>query len=196
MLIQLVGCVDSRKNYERQQVIMEFTVDSSLVNNEKSNFPELGFTINFPLNFAKIETNDSLVRNVIARNQEQNVTLKEAYASSNNKSFSFVFDLRGVTPNEYNIYRQGILDTANTVGSIWNSTSVSTYNYSCLSIEQFLLYNNDYVCFKLVCQDRVTEFERRDFEIVYLLSRDFYQENIKSVESSIGSINCINTLNY
>ena len=175
---------------------MEFTVDSSLVNNEKSNFPELGFTINFPLNFAKIETNDSLVRNVIARNQEQNVTLKEAYASSNNKSFSFVFDLRGVTPNEYNIYRQGILDTANTVGSIWNSTSVSTYNYSCLSIEQFLLYNNDYVCFKLVCQDRVTEFERRDFEIVYLLSRDFYQENIKSVESSIGSINCINTLNY
>jgi len=62
-------------------------------------------------------------------------------------------------------------------------TEIDSFRYSGFDIKQLMVINKQVVSIKL------TFFSDEIFEIVYNVPKQFYEKNVKSIESSIGSIN-------
>jgi hypothetical protein len=75
-------------------------------------------------------------------------------------------------------------DSAYNSNKQWNSVLKSNFMLNGISVNQFLLQNNELVNFRLVCIDGL----KNKFQIDYIMSRNAYLIQIKKVESSIGTI--------
>ncbi len=76
--------------------------------------------------------------------------------------------------------------------SLWNEIHHTEFFCNQFKADQFLMFNDQMVNFKLILTSEAPVFEGRKIALDYYLPRNSYIKNIRSVESSVGSLSLIN----
>jgi hypothetical protein len=71
---------------------------------------------------------------------------------------------------------------------IWNDVQHAAFSFNSFEADQFIMHNDELINFKLLLTSAQTVQQDHRISIDYILPRSHYEENIKSVESSIGSL--------
>lgn len=76
--------------------------------------------------------------------------------------------------------------------NFWNEIHHAEFSYNQFKADQYLMFNDKVINFKLIITSEAPVFENRKIALDYYLPRNSYEKNIRSVESSIGSLSLIN----
>ena len=184
LLILLVWACKDPAEEKKSQIVAGFTVDPSLLENDTYPNKQLNFIFRVPKEWIVTEKQnhkDSLIGFVDSYNVDPLVKFED----KNGEGFVSI-----------NIWKQRMSDTLTTDSLLshfqaldyWLEVQHSNFSHNCFNIDQFVLQNANHVCFKLICQEMG---EEEKFEISYVVERKKIATIVRSIESSIGSLNCI-----
>lgn len=74
----------------------------------------------------------------------------------------------------------------------WINVQLETFAHNCFIVDQYVLQNERLVQFRLQCRRKDSKAQSPQLEVYFFLNRLNLNNNIKSVESSIGTLNCLN----
>jgi hypothetical protein len=172
----VISCQQSNKKI----VAVEFNINRLLLS-DSSFVSRNGLSINPPKNWKITESYNSELQNRILYRLDNK--LLAIYKSDTTNCALIIselpetnFEIIKGSINKYNSYP--------TQDSIWTSIQSSIFKYKTYEIVQIVSQNSELIIFKLFTH-RLSEL----YELDYIIPRREINNNMQSVESSIGSIN-------
>ncbi len=170
----LVGCKQDTKQVDNA-VVAEFQVDTTLLHvipyyNKKNNF-----SVNYPKGWQPLEAVSNLDSLRLAHPNGKGIT-----NFGDDNGFLNISVLREANKND-------ILDKF-AKDSIWINVQNSSFQHNCFNINQYVLQNAEWLCFQLFCRD---ESATQNVVLTYAIKREKIATIVRSIESSIGSLNCL-----
>jgi hypothetical protein len=191
LLFLLLSC-NNKKNQTILPVEAEFVVDDSLLNGESFIDSTLNLSLRIPKNWISLNSDLLEIVNIaVLVDEYKTAELKGGFYNPKDTSFMIIIDLSNVNKlylSDLHLNYKTLLNKNKTFDDI----QFQEFNHKFFGIEQYVLQNENILSFKLICSNlRSREQKMNSFEVMYLINRNKVNENIKSIESSIGSLNCL-----
>ncbi len=186
----MISCRQSGNGQEAVQA--SFNVDQALLEKDPLTDTGLSFKMQYPAGWEMLE--DS-VRNRLA---EQ--ILVGRYAPARivsgvlhpvDSSMLIILDVSRVDSSFFSNLKENYAVILNQ-DNRWLDVQLETFTHHCFVVDQYVLQNEQLVQFRLQCRKKGDVSLQPRLEIYFFLNRSTLKENIKSIESSIGTLNCIN----
>lgn len=175
MVLILVGCGQP----DKKSIVAEFNVDKSLLS-DSAFVTGSGFSIYPPAHWLKTDSyNDELKRKILYRLDNRLLTVFKSDSADCALIISELPEPTFATIKELmksNSFLNG--------DSIWTSVQPSVFSYRNYEIVQIVSQNSELIVFKLF-----THHLNELYELDYIVPRNIINLLMKSVESSIGSMN-------
>lgn len=189
LLFVILSC----NNNKKQTVLpieADFFVDESHLNSKAFVDSTLNLSLRIPKNWISLNSDLlEIVNSVVLVDKYKNAELKGGFYNPQDTSFMIIIDLTRVDK----VYLSDLHLNYKTYLNMNNAyDDVQFQEFSCNSfgVEQYVLQNEHILNFKLICSNlRLNNKKMRSFEIMYLINRSKVDDNIKAIESSIGSLN-------
>lgn len=189
--IVLISCVGCGPDREPSEVVTEaeFNVDSSLLKSHSVLDSALNLSIGIPMDWSLLDEEfENMLKSNLLINDYKNSEMRFGYINKADTSIMILIDVRGIDSSVFLSLKNNYIEILN-ANSIWTDVQLQEFVYKSFRIEQYVLQNTQLLNFKLICYDReVPGSTSPKFEILYFLNKKDLESNIKSVESSIGSI--------
>lgn len=186
-----ICCSGCGLNNESSKVITEaeFNVDSSLLNPLPTTDSILNISIGIPRDWELMDDEfRSSLKSSLIISDYKNSELRNGYINRVDSSIMLLIDISGIDNSVFSSLKNNYVEVLNANG-MWTDVQLQEFVYKSFRIEQYVLQNTQLLNFKLICYDReVPGAISPKFELLYFLNRKDLANNIKSVESSIGSI--------
>ncbi len=184
------SCRQSGNGQEAVQA--SFNVDQSLLEKDPLTDTGLSFKMQYPAGWDMLE--DSFMN----RLAEQIFTGRYASARIVNgvvhpvdSSMLIILDVRQVDSSFFSNLKENYAVILNQ-DNRWLDVQLETFTHHCFVVDQYVLQNENLVQFRLQCRKKEDESPQPRMEIYFFLNRLALNEHIKSIESSIGTLNCLN----
>lgn len=188
LLICCTGCILDRKP-STVVTEAEFGLDSSLLKPLPVFDSILNLSIGVPINWLAMD--DEFINSLKSKlliNDYRNSELRCGYINKVDTSIMVLIDISGIESSVFSSLKNNYVEILNANG-IWTNIQLQEFVYKSFRIEQYVLQNAQLLNFKLICYDRdVLGAASPMFELMYFLNRKELANNIRSVESSIGSM--------
>jgi len=170
-----------------QLMRLEFEVDTSLLAEHKVIDSVLGIVFHPPKNWieSKIETSQ------LAEFPEHSFTVRHLYLNTEDSSTMLISRMTGFSNEQLALLRIDHQEVFKRDG-LWDDIRHAAFRFNDFIADQFLMQNNNMVNFKLILTADGKSYDGEIFSLDFFLPRDHYIKNIKSVESSIGSVLLLN----
>ncbi|MCK4956348.1 MAG: hypothetical protein KAS49_01845 [Candidatus Cloacimonetes bacterium] len=162
----------SKKSIENE---ITFEVKYELLG-EEYNFSK--FIINPPKKWVELSTEQKDLLNKQINSPDENIKLESAFINELYNSFMFVSRFISNDENEFKSY----LSAIRKINIDFNIVE-SRFFYNGIDIIQLMIMKNENVNIKLICS-----LPENTYLIDYIVPYEIYREEVKIIESSIGSI--------
>lgn len=160
---------------------VSFTINKSLLSNQKYLAPNESFSVYPPKDWNRIEAYDSEIGQMLSNQLDSSLLAMYVHDASNCMLIITDMSKKGAE------FVEAVLkapDTFYNKDSTWIDIQSSNFEYKSYTINQIVFQNADLVVFKLFIHS-LSEL----YELDYIVPRAELNNFVKSVESSIGSIN-------
>jgi hypothetical protein len=168
---------------------MQFDVDTALLAENPVVDSSLGISFYTPKHWVKSEIGNLALPEEIL--QGQHLVPEHYYMHPIDSSTMLVATLKNLSNEQIAMMRVDFHKIYNSQG-IWNDVQHASFTFNNLNADQFLMHNDKIINFKLLVSAKNAPANEERFSIDYIIPRSHYEENIKSVESSIGSLLLLN----
>ena len=193
-LVILALMVFSCRQTGNQPEVVEarFNVDQELLESVPITDTDLSFKMQYPQGWELMEESFS--------NRLAEHILTGKYASARiirgavhpvDSSMLLVLDVRHVDSTYFTGLKQDYAFILNQ-DQLWVDVQLETFAHNCFIVDQYVLQNEKIVQFRLQCRMKDSNTQQPGLEVFFFLNRLQIHNNIKSVESSIGTLNCLN----
>ena len=181
--IFLLNCTKDKKKEELETLV--FNVDSLLIGEQYEN-PEIGISFCPPKEWNQISS--GLMSSIEQSLQEMedsssvDIILQNVFLNQKNSSICFLSTFRDTMPAAEirDAYLKELF-----AGDIQGSITEASYLHNGFNIRQLIHVQDDQVTIKLIC----ISDDEHIFMLDYIVPSQFYEQNIRAIESSIGTIN-------
>jgi hypothetical protein len=173
-----------RREASSQLMELDFEVDTTLISRQVVADTTLGIVFHPPINWLRSEFETPGIEGVFP---DQHFEIRHLFINPDDSSSMLITRMKGFTHEQLVMLRvdhQRILGQNN----LWSDIRHATFRFNDFVADQFLMQNNDMVNFKLILTSDDPVFGDEIISLDYFLPRSHYVQNIKSVESSIGSL--------
>ena len=172
-----------------------FNVDSSLLKDELFFDSALNISLKIPRNWSKMNAEfEKLVNSNLLINDYKKAQLRLGYLNEKDSSIMVLLDVTNIDGSAYADLKNNYREILNR-DQMWSDIQFQEFDYNSFRIEQYVLQNEHILSFKLVCyENEALDSLLPKVEVQYIINRKNLNDNIKSVESSIGTINQINKI--
>jgi len=186
----MISCRQSGNGQEAVQA--SFNVDQALLEKDPLTDTALSFKMQYPAGWEMLE--DSF------RNRLAEQILTGRYAPARivsgvvhpvDSSMLIILDVSQVDSSFFSNLKENYAVILNQ-DNRWLDVQLETFTHHCFTVDQYVLQNEQLVQFRLQCRKKGDVSLQPRLEIYFFLNRSTLKENIKSIESSIGTLNCIN----
>lgn len=168
---------------------MQFDVDTALLAKNPVIDSSLGISFYTPNNWVKREIGTlSLPEETL---QGQYLVPEHYYMHPSDSSTMLIATLSNLSNEKIAMMRVDFYKIFNSQG-IWNDVQHASFSFNGFEADQFIMHNDKLINFKLLLTTAKTVQQDQKISIDYILPRSHYEKNIKSVESSIGSLLLLN----
>lgn len=180
--IILLNCTKDKKKEELETLV--FNVDSLLIGEQYTNI-EIGISFYPPKEWDQISSD--LMSSIEQSLQEMedsssvDIILQNVFLNQKNSSICFLSTFRDTMPAAE--IRDAYLTELYT-GDIQGSITEASYLHNRFNIRQLIHVQEDQVTIKLIC----ISDDEHIFMLDYIVPSQFYEQNIRAIESSIGTI--------
>lgn len=174
----LPSCSQVAENSDPREAI-EFTVDSNVLSDNMFTAGHGAFSIRPPRYW---EQADSLVMASLHMEGLPGRCLLTMFKNDSSHCALVISDLAGTNPSLFQSIQENPSAYLNK-DSVWSHIQPSSFFLKSYHISQYVLQNDQSLLFKLFVRGKGMKLE-----LDYIIPRENIQNNIKSVESSIGSI--------
>jgi hypothetical protein len=167
-----------------QMMELEFEVDTTLIARQVIIDTALSIVFQPPKKWVSSAFDAPEVEGVFP---DQFFEIRHLFINPDDSSSMLITRMKGFTHEQLVMLRvdhQRILGQNN----LWSDIRHATFRFNDFVADQFLMQNNDMVNFKLILTSDDPVFGDEIISLDYFLPRSHYVQNIKSVESSIGSL--------
>lgn len=189
--IVFICCSGCGLKNKPSKVITEaaFNVDSSLLNPLPAIDSILNLSIGIPKDWKLMDDEfRSSLKSSLMTSDYKNSELRHGYINKVDSSIMLLIDIRSIDKSVFSSLKNNYVEVLNS-NSMWTDVQLQEFVYRSFRIEQYVLQGEQLLNFKLICYDRELPGEiSPKFELLYFLNKKDLAINIKSVESSIGSI--------
>jgi len=183
----LISCNQPQTSSGLQE--MQFEVDTALLAENPVVDSSLGISFYTPKHWVKSEIGTLALPEEIL--QGQHLVPEHYYMHPIDSSTMLVATLKNLSNEQIAMMRVDFHKIFNSQG-IWNDVQHASFTFNNLNADQFLMHNDKIINFKLLVSAKNAPANEERFSIDYIIPRSHYEENIKSVESSIGSLLLLN----
>lgn len=163
----------------------EFNIDSNLLSDNSLTDSTLKFNLSLPIEWIPI---DNSFQNLLDKINVSGV--KYGYLSPRDSSNVIILKVQKGDQVNYEELRSNYMDLLK--DSIWQDVKYNQFTYRCHFVEQYVLQNSQILSFRLIVYEGKYQMDSLPkFELVYNVNRQNYERNIKMVESSIGTLDCL-----
>lgn len=186
----MISCRQSGNGQEAVQA--SFNVDQSLLEKDPLTDPKLSFKMQYPDGWEMLK--DAF------RNRLAEQILVGRYAPARivggvvhpvDSSMLIILDVSQVDSSFFLHLKENYAVILNQ-DNRWVNVQLETFTHHCFVVDQYVLQNENLVQFRLQCRKKEDESLQPRMEIYFFLNRTTLNEHIKSIESSIGTLNCLN----
>jgi hypothetical protein len=164
---------------------MEFEVDKTLLAEEPVIDSALGFAFYTPRYWTKTDIGSLHLPD--EELHEHGLVPKYLFMHPVDSSSMLVAALKNFSNEQLAMMRVDFYNIFNSQG-IWIDVQHATFSFNNLNADQFLMFNDELINFKLFLSAQKDSPGAERISVDYIIPRTHYEENIKSVESSIGSL--------
>lgn len=177
-----------------KQEIVEatFNVDQSLLASEPLTDTELSFKMQYPADWQILEDEfKTMLADQILVGKYSTARIVSGCLDPVDSSMLIILDVSKVDSSFFSDLKQNYKVVFNQ-DSDWINVQLETFTHRCFIVDQYVLQNERLVQFRLQCREKDSASRHPRMEIYFFLNRSYLNENIKSIESSIGTLNCLN----
>jgi len=192
-IIFIIFCQGCKNNQSSggDLVEAEFTVDSALLNNIPYRDSSLNIEIRTPLGWSNLdsETTQKLEEGLLLEDYK-NAKLKNGLINNADSSLFLIVDVSELDDEifvELKKNYQTILNKNNR----WSNLQLAEFKINCFRLEQYVMQSTDMIHFKLIGYEKRDPDHKAHFELWFFVNPRNFEKDIKFVESSIGSLNCL-----
>lgn len=193
-LVILALMVFSCRQTGNQPEVVEarFNVDQELLESAPITDKDVSFKMQYPQGWERMEESFS--------NQLAEHILAGPYASARivsgavhpvDSSMLLVLDVSQMDSTFFAELKQDY-ETIFNQDQLWMDVQLESFTHNCFIVDQYVLQNEQIVQFRLQCRRKDSNTQQPELEVYFFLNRLHIHNNIKSVESSIGTLNCLN----
>lgn len=184
------GCKNSQSAHS-DLVEAEFSVDSTLLENEAFRDSAINLDIKIPLHWSSVDsaTIQKLESGILAGDYK-NALLLRALMNQNDSSLMIILDVTAMDHLFFEALKSNYEKLLNP-NKNWNHVQLSEFKLNCFRLQQYVLQSSEMLHFKLIGYEKRDLSDKAHFEIMYFINPRNYEKDIKFVESSIGSLNCL-----
>ena len=188
-LLSIYSCINKNnsRNLENSTIVTEalFNIDTSLLGLLYAN-EKLDFQMHIPKNWLSLTPVNLALVNKGIQSTNEFLDIKKIYRDTNTESAVMVIDITGIINNDIDSNYFNSFQT-----SQWEKIEVNEYLTKPFKVRQYTLQNQENIVFKLffMRHSRLKDNVFVNFEIDFIIPRLMVEQSVKSVESSIGSIN-------
>ncbi len=177
-------CSNKKPENKKEQIL--FNVEQSLLDSIYTN-SELEITFSPPKNWnpISIELMESIAANTEILSDSIRIKLQKVFMNKDISAFCFVSKLEGNYPNPKLIENYIQVIKKKNAGKSINKASFDHHNFK---IEQLMIFDRENINLKLIVRSQ----EQKNFLLDYIIPMKFYEDNLRVIESSIGSLSQIN----
>lgn len=169
-----------------------FNVDPTLLASESLNDSELGFTMKYPADWKMLgDEYTSQLGEQILIGKYAPARIVNGLVDPVDSSMLIILDVSKVDSSFFSDLKENYEVIFNQ-GNAWLNVQLETFTHQCFVIDQYVLQNERLVQFRLQCREKEQTTQQPQFEIYFFMNRMTLNDNIKSIESSIGTLNCLN----
>lgn len=185
--IMIIGFLASCKQTVAPSGLMEleFDIDSSLLAENPVIDSALGIAFYPPKNWVEAEIASLQLSDEAL--PKKHLVPKHFYIHPADSSSMLIAFLQNLSNEQLAIMRINFSEIFNSQG-IWDDVQHAAFTFNDFEIDQFMMRNKALVNFKLFLSPENARTPDHRISIDYLLPLSHYEENVKSVESSIGSL--------
>lgn len=187
----VTGC-NSSPEKENSIIEAEFMVDSSLISEKPIIKADLEMSVHIPKNWVEMDADmKNALSSSILTNDYAAGRLESGYFNVIDTSMMLLLDITGIDRSVFSYLKNNYKEVLDPNG-IWIDTQFTQFRHNCYTVHQYVTQNERLFNFKIVfnrSEDGGTTVPQ--FELMYLLNRNYLEKNIRSIESSIGSIQCL-----
>jgi hypothetical protein len=184
-LFFLFSCKKNESNSNLAIFDAVFDVDSNLLNVSPITDSSLNFKITPPKNFEKVEESTKFSKDFSVNINNSKIIYK--YINKNDSSLMLVLDISNSKINfleNLRVNYQKVFNKENT----WKNIQYQDFIYKDFLINQYILQNELATNFTLLCyKNGIRKLPL--FGIIFVLNQRTSKNTLKSVESSIGTLN-------
>jgi hypothetical protein len=191
-LLTVSACKQKQNDSNSTFTKAEFNIDSNLLSDQTYKDSTLNISISVPLNWGEADkSTKELIHKQLKVINVDSLSIKEFFIDSLSGSLMTIIDISTLDSSFINSLKYKYDSMLNSKLQ-WQHIQFSEFIIKHWHVQQYVLQNERAVMFKLLFIDsEIPEFNQ-PFEIDYILANNTFQKNIKSVESSIGSIQLFN----
>lgn len=182
----ILSCT-SKTNSLPQLTKVEFNVDTTLLHLQKFTDSAVGLSVGIPKLYSTMSEVDlSQIQENLLKDHYHNSNLMSGYSNLNDSSLMLIVNVSQMDAlyfDSLSIYYPAMLNA----NKIWMDIQYQKFRIGDIPIHQYVLQNESHVSFKVIVFED-DKFRKPKIELLYLINRSKFIDNIKSVESSIGSI--------
>ena len=179
----LLNCAKDKNKEELETLV--FNIDSLLIGEQYTN-PEIGISFCPPKEWNQLSS--KLMTSIEQSLQEMedsssvDIILQDVFLNQINSCICFLSTFqKTITAKQI---RDAYL-TELLAGDIQGSVTEGSYLHNGLNIRQLIHVQDDQITIKLVC----ISDDENIFMLDYIVPAQFYEQNIRAIESSLGTIN-------
>ena len=166
----------------------EFNIADSLLQDSSFFYLPLGINLKMPNEWNEIHSRqkDSLAQVVLERTNQRIISV---FKSTIDSSVSMILDATEHSIQHYD----SLQNFYSTWGNLDDQQSVvqkDEFLHQCYRVTQYVVQDTKRLTFRLIYYNLDINDRKPRFEIIYSADRKNLNKNIRSIESSIGSVNC------
>lgn len=181
------------RNGNRQEVVeARFNVDQALLESEPLRDEDLSFVMQYPAGWQMLgEPFKKRLADQILVGRYAPARIVSGVVHPVDSSMLIVLDVSQVDSSFFIDLKQNYKIAFNQDQN-WMNVQLETFTHGCFMVDQYVLQNEQIVQFRLQCRRKDADSRHPQLEVYFFLNRANINAIIKSVESSIGTLNCLN----
>jgi len=188
LIITLASCSDNGKNENPRELV--FNVDTALVT-DPVQFDDLGISLCIPVNWNSLDSStlDNVIKGLEKIREDSalyHLSPSAVYLNKKTSNLLSVGEVAYEGKNDSLSFKEYISEINTAYDTV--NVVVGKFIVNDINVTQLLIRNDKFILFKLLFLNKQTDM----IEVDFALQKTFYNEAVKSVESSIGSLKYIN----
>ena len=192
LLVTLPGC-NSNTHRESTLIEAQFNIDTTLLSGTAIVDSSLNYSLRIPKGWQSIspELTAKLKTSMLVQDYAD-AGFEFGFINPKDSSMLVCLDVSKMEPSVFSGLRENYLEVLN-LNNAWNQIQYQEFKYKSFMIDQYVLQNDEILNFKLICRDHIENADTAPkIELLYFINAKGLAENIKAIESSIGSLSNIN----